>query len=171
MSVRSTVLSIIHHNKLHNFKISEVRDAAIGIVEAKSEAKLGVKVYKAVWVLTKQELLSVEKKTTNLRENIYSLTDAGRAAACSDLSTTTTAEVTTKYSKNHNELLQRKLSDYSRALATASAQAQEYQDLARELPEEMHEQLQREFLKSQGLAASYQGRLSAIESLLGEQYK
>jgi len=59
----------------------------------------------------------------------------------------------------------RKLSDYSTALASASAEAQEYQELSREFPE-LKQSLQSKFISAKERAVMYQGRLSAIENVL-----
>ena len=62
------------------------------------------------------------------------------------------------------------ISDYSVALAEASAEAQEYQELSLQLPD-YEELLQAKFIEAKSRAAKFKGRLAAVENLLRERYE
>ena len=162
MSVRKTLLALIHQHRLDNFTISDLKSLCTGLITATSSKHLGIKIYKQVWVLSQEGVLSVSKHPTEPQKNTYSLSDNGQQLA----ETMSTAAIPAATNiKPDLVALQRKLNDYSTALASASAEAQEYQELSREFPELKHS-LQSKFMSAKERAVLYQGRLSAIESVL-----
>uniref|UniRef100_UPI00404849E9 hypothetical protein n=1 Tax=Rheinheimera sp. TaxID=1869214 RepID=UPI00404849E9 len=162
MSVRKTLLALIQQHRLDNFTISDLKSLCTGLITATSSKQLGVKIYKQVWVLRQEGVLTVSKHPTEPQKNTYSLSDNGQKLAENLSTTETPAAIKTKPGL---QALQRKLSDYSSALASASAEAQEYQELSREFPE-LKQSLQSKFISAKERAVMYQGRLSAIENVL-----
>jgi DNA-binding PadR family transcriptional regulator len=162
MSVRKTLLALIQQHQLDNFTISDLKSLCTDLIAATSSKQLGVKIYKQVWVLRQEGVLTASKHPTDPQKNTYSLSDNGQQL----VETMSTAAIPSAIkTKPGLEALQRKLSDYSSALASASAEAQEYQELSREFPELKHS-LQSKFMLAKERAVMYQGRLSAIESVL-----
>lgn len=162
MSVRKTLLALIHQHRLDNFTTNDLKSICSGLIAATSSKQLGIKIYKQVWVLRQEGVLTVNKHPTEPQKNTYSLSDNGQQL----VETMNSAAVPTANNIRPDLVaLQRKLNDYSTALASASAEAQEYQELTREFPELKHS-LQSKFMSAKERAVMYQGRLSAIESVL-----
>lgn len=168
MSLRNILLWLINSHQLNNFLISDIKELCRGHVSSKTEEHFNRKVYKGIWSLTKQGILTMQRHSPDRQLNTYSLTAAGIAACSSILkeahSYTPTLDSSTDIAVNL-ELLKNKLSEYSAALAAASAEAQEYQELARELPE-LFTTLEAKFLVAKERAVMFQGRLAAIENVL-----
>uniref|UniRef100_UPI00404823EA hypothetical protein n=1 Tax=Rheinheimera sp. TaxID=1869214 RepID=UPI00404823EA len=162
MSVRKTLLAVINQHRLNNFTISDLKSLCTDYISANSSKQLGIKIYKQVWMLRQEGVLTVSKHPTEPQKNTYSLSDNGQQL----VETMSTAAIPAATNiKPDLVALQRKLNDYSTALASASAEAQEYQELSREFPELKHS-LQSKFMSAKERAVMYQGRLSAIESVL-----
>ena len=162
MSVRKTLLALINQHELVDFTINDLKSLCINRISANSTKQLGIKIYKQVWILKQEGVLTVHKHPTLPQKNTYSLTDDGQHLIETISNAAMPAAIKTKPGL---ESLQRKLNDYSTALASASAEAQEYQELSRELPE-LKQSLQSKFMSAKERAVMYQGRLSAIESVL-----
>lgn len=86
-------------------------------------------------MLNQEGVLTVSKHPTEPQKNTYSLSDNGQHLA--ETMSNAAIPATTKL-KPDLVALQRKLNDYSTTLTSASAEAQEYQDLSREFPELKH---------------------------------
>jgi DNA-binding PadR family transcriptional regulator len=166
MSLRNTLLGLINLHLLHNFKICEIREIARKNISAKSEKHYSTKIYKGIWLLKREGLLAIVNHPSDPKKNTYSLTELGKSVIATTLKETvsyTPASQADNASKL--EPLKNRLSEYSSALAAASAEAQEYQELARELPE-LFTSLEAKFLVAKERAVMFQGRLAAIENVL-----
>ena len=116
MSVRKTLLALIHQHRLDNFTISDLKSICTGLITATSSKHLGIKIYKQVWVLSQEGVLTVSKHPTEPQKNTYSLSDNGQQLA----ETMNTAAIPTANNKRPDLVaLHRKLNDYSTALASA----------------------------------------------------
>lgn len=168
MSVRKTLLSLIQKHQLNHFRINDLKELCRGVIPADSAEHFGNKIYKGVWNLKQEGILEVGKHPDDPKQNTYFLTRPGKELYQSVLpeSASDVESLPAQPSKKtHIESLKRKISDYSSALASASAEAQEYQELSREFPE-LKQCLQTKFMAAKERAVMYQGRLFAIENVL-----
>ncbi|WP_397471276.1 hypothetical protein [Rheinheimera sp.] len=164
MSVRKTLLAIIHHHQLTQFTIGELKLLSRGQISASSPEQLGTKIYKQVWVLKNEGHLELDKHPTEPQQNTYTLTKSGNDLILSMEFDKLAQPVSTAKSIGLDSL-NLKLSKYSSELASASAEAQEYQQLSKEHPE-LTASIQSKYVSAKERAAMYQGRLSAIENVL-----
>lgn len=164
MSVRSKVLTLIKRRNMSHFTLSELKDLCKGIVRSKSQSHYHSLIYKTLWMMEKKGYLSVLPETDGKNEKIYSLTEQGRnlLERIDEIEEPLTQNLQATNSMEHIVHL---VNDYSVALAEASAEAQEYQDLSQKLPS-MKEFLQAKYIEAKSRAAHFKGRLVAVENLL-----
>lgn len=164
MSVRKTLLAIIHFHQLAQFTIGDLKNLSREKINANSPEQLSSKIYKQVWVLKNEGHLELHKHPADPQQNTYTITKSGMELIMS-LKFDKLAHPVTKTKSKGLDSLNLKLSKYSSELARASAEAQEYQDLSQEHPE-LTESLQSKYVSAKERAVMYQGRLTAIENVL-----
>lgn len=167
MSVRNTVLALIKRNGINEFTLNELRSLCKGAVNSQSTKHFNAIIYKALWVLEKKGIVEAVKDTSDKSEKFYALTEQGlRLLDTITLISEPPKEIVNP--KNPFEKVSRLISEYSVALAEASAEAQEYQDLSLKLPN-LKDYLEKKFIDAKSRAAHYKGRLTAVENLLKEK--
>ncbi|MDP5032823.1 hypothetical protein [Paraglaciecola sp.] len=164
MSVRKILLGIIHQHQLVNFTINDLKLLSKDHISANSNKLLRTKIYKQVWLFLQEGILIVNKHPSEPQKNTYALNNNSQGLL-KPINTVVTQTFNATKIKSELETLQKKLGDYSSALASASAEAQEYLELSQELPELIHS-LQSKFLSAKERAVMYQGRLSAVENVI-----
>lgn len=171
MSVRNTVLALIKRNGINEFTLNELRSLCKGAVNSQSTKHFNAIIYKALWVLEKKGIVEAVKDTSDKSEKFYALTEQGlRLLDTITITITLISEPPKEIvnPKNPFEKVSRLISEYSVALAEASAEAQEYQDLSLKLPN-LKDYLEKKFIDAKSRAAHYKGRLTAVENLLKEK--
>lgn len=167
MSVRNTVLALIKRSGINKFTLNELRSLCKDAVNSQSTKHFNAIIYKALWVLEKKGIVAAVKDTSENSEKVYALTEQGMKL----LDTITLISEPAKEiinPKNPVDKVSRLISEYSVALAEASAEAQEYQDLTLKLPD-LKDYLEEKFIEAKSRAAHFKGRLTAVENLLKER--
>lgn len=168
MSVRNTILVLMKRHELHQFTLTELKEHCKNIVNSKSPTHFNSLIYKTLWIMEKKGLV-VSAQNQNDKNKNYSLTEHG-LKLLEEINVEEALPKEQPKLKNHFDHLARLISDYSVALAEASAEAQEYQELSLQLPD-YEELLQAKFIEAKSRAAKFKGRLAAVENLLRERYE
>lgn len=161
MSVRKIIIQTIKTNGLTSFTLEELKVLCRDLVAASPE-QYSQKLYKNVWNLKQKGLLDMEKQQ-DTKENRYIVTPQLLLEMSIDSPAAT---------PNHRssfpeflDTLRKRLNVYSTDLATTSAEAQEYQDLAKCFPEQ-RASLDVKYNNAFERAVELRGKLRAIENEL-----
>lgn len=162
MSVRKIIIQAIKMNGLTSFTLEDLKVLCRDSVSAASPDQYSQKLYKNVWNLKQKGFLDMEKQQ-DPKDNRYLITPQ----LLEEMSTESPA-VTSNHKNSFPEFLdtlRKRLNEYSTDLATTSAEAQEYQDLAKYFPEQ-RANLDVKYNKAYERAVELRGKLRAIENEL-----
>ncbi|WP_430457912.1 hypothetical protein [Rheinheimera sp.] len=162
MSVRKIIIQAIKTNGLTSFTLEELKVLCHDSVAAASPDQYSQKLYKNVWNLKQKGFLDMEKQQDS-KDNRYLITPQ-LLVEMSIESPVTTSNHKSSFPE-FLDTLRKRLNEYSTDLATTSAEAQEYQDLAKYFPEQ-RTNLDVKYNKAYERAVELRGKLRAIENEL-----